>query len=146
MREARESFFYLICLAVEMFRQSVQTRLVYIHSDTFGQIALNVFEQSVARGTSQMLELELFEICAHFAFLFQPEQMFFPSTLHGSANLILFEKNYYVLMKTYKNFQIFCFLMMEVHSKNARVLRKAQRKSDSPLNIKLSCLRICVIR
>jgi hypothetical protein len=51
--------------------------------------------------------------------------MFFPFTLHGSANLILFEKNYYVLMKTYKNFQIFCFLMMEVHSKNARVLRKA---------------------
>jgi hypothetical protein len=33
-----------------------------------------------------------FEICAHFAFLFQPEQMFFPFTLHGSANLILFDK------------------------------------------------------
>ena len=45
-------------------------------------------------------------------------------------------------MKTYKNFQIFCFLMMEVHSKNARGLRKAQRKSDSPLNIELSCISV----
>ena len=68
----------------------------------------------------------IFEICAHFAFLFQPEQMFFPFTLHGSANLILFEKNYYVLMKTYKNFQIFCFLTMEVRSK----MRKGYRRRN----------------
>ncbi len=65
------------------------------------------------------------EICVHFAFLFQLEQMCFPFISHGSANLILFEKNYYVLMKTYKNFQIFCFLKMEVRSKNVRGLQKA---------------------
>jgi hypothetical protein len=65
-------------------------------------------------------------VFAHFAFLFQPEQMCFPFILHGSANLILFEKNYYVLMKTYKNFQIFCFLTMEVRSK----MRKGYRRRN----------------
>ncbi len=44
---------------------------------------------------------QIIEICAHFAFLFQPEQMCFPFTSHVSANLILKKK----LLCTNENIQ-----------------------------------------